>query len=352
MTDYEKIYQFENLYKSYKAASRCKRCKTEVIDFEINLAENLWSLSEELEHKTYMPGGYHKFIIHDPKTREIQALSFRDRVVQHCLCDNVLSPYFEKRLVYDCAACRVGKGTHFAMDRLSLFLREFYKEHKTDGYFLKIDVRKFFDTIDHSVLKYKLRKIPDRDIKEMLYMIIDSHNKDKNIGLPMGNQTSQWFALYYLDGIDRIIKEKYKIKYYTRYMDDMILLHESKDYLQKCLKEIKEIAENELHISFNEKTQVFPVSEGVDYVGWRFYLTDSGKVIRRLRTSNKKRFKRRMKAFMKQYSTGEKTLEEIKRSLASYRGHLSHGHTWKLAKKVYDGFVLTRHSENKTDSTQ
>lgn len=351
MTEYEKIYRFENLYRAYKAAARCKRTKDEVIQFELNLADNLWSLHDELKNKTYHSQGYRKFMIYDPKKRLIQALSFRDRVVQHSLCDNVLTPYFENRLVFDCAACRKNKGTHFATDRLSEFMRKFYKTHKTDGYFLKCDVRKFFDSIDHSVLKYLLRKYPDKDILRFLYQIIDGYNADTGKGLPMGNQSSQWFALYYLDAIDRVIKEKYKIKYYTRYMDDLILLHESKEYLQCCLAELTDIAENKLKISFNEKTQIFPVSEGVDYLGWRFYLTENGKVIRRLRTSNKRRFKRRLKAFSDKYSRDEITLEEIQRSLASYRGHLSHGHTWRLRTKVFNNFVLTKHTQENITGT-
>lgn len=179
-------------------------------------------------------------------------------------------------------------------------------------------------------------------MQAFLYRIIDSFNADTGKGLPMGNQSSQWFALYYLDKIDRIIKEKYKIKYYTRYMDDLILLHESKEHLKACLAEITVIAEKILKLEFNSKTQLFPVSEGVDYLGWRFYLTDTGKVIHRLRTSNKRRFKRRLKAFQEKYRRGEMDFEAIKRSLASYNGHLSHGHTWKLKAKIYGGFVLTK----------
>lgn len=346
MTEYEKIYQFENLYRSYKAAARCKRTKGEVIDFELNLAQNLWKLHEELKSKKYHPSGYYRFMIYDPKKREIQALSFQDRVVQHSLCDNVLKPYFENRLIYDCAACREGKGTHFAMDRLNGFLRSHYRQHGTSGYFLKCDVRKYFESIDHEVLKYCFRRFPDKQVLAFLHQIIDSFNADTGKGLPMGNQSSQWFALYYLDKIDRIIKEKYKIKYYTRYMDDLVLLHKSKEHLRACLTEITEIAEKELKLEFNEKTQIFPVSEGVDYLGWRFYLTDTGKVIRRLRTSNKRRFKRRLKAFQEKYRNGEMELADISRSLASYNGHLSHGHTWKLKENVYGKFVLTKAPKN------
>ena len=342
MTEYEKIYQFENLYRAYKMAARCKRTKREVIEFELNLAENLWKLHDELENRRYQTPPYHRFMIYDPKKREIQALSFRGRVVQHSLCDNVLKPYFEKRLIYDCAACRENKGTHFAMKRLTGFLQAFYKEHGTKGYFLKCDVRKYFDSIDHGVLKYLLRRFPDKEVLTFLYQVIDSFNADTGKGLPMGNQSSQWFALYYLDRIDRIIKEKYKIKYYTRYMDDLILLHEDKEHLKTCLAEIRAFAAEKLKLEFIEKTQIFPVSEGVDYLGWRFYLTDTGKVIRRLRTSNKRRFKRRLKAFQEKYRSGEMDFDAIKRSLASYDGHLQHGHTWKLQAKIYGKFVLTK----------
>ena len=350
MTEYEKIYQFENLYHAYKMAARSKRGKKEVVEFELNLAQNLWALHDELKSGRYHPSPYSRFMIHDPKTREIQALSFRDRVAQHSLCDHVLKPYFENRLIYDCAACRKDKGTHFAMNRLSGFLHSFYREYGTAGYFLKCDVRKYFSSVDHNTLKYLLRRLPDPNTKAFLYEIIDSFNADTGKGLPMGNQSSQWLALFYLDRIDRIIKEKYKIKYYTRYMDDLVLLHEDKAYLQTCLAEITEVAARELKLEFNERTQIFPVSQGVDYLGWRFYLTDSGKVIRRLRTSNKRRFKRRLKAFQRKYGSGEMELERIKQSIASYNGHLQHGHTWKLKKKIYSGFVLTKKVKKQVDT--
>lgn len=342
MSEYEKIYQFENLYRAYRLAAKHKHAKAEVVEFELDLARNLWELHDELEARAFQMPRYHKFMIYDPKRREIQALPFRGRVVQHSLCDNVLRPYFESRLIYDCAACRAGKGTHFAMDRLSGFLRDFYKKHSTQGWFLKCDVRKYFESIDHDTLKYLLRRFPDAEMRGFLYQIIDSYNGDVGRGLPMGNQSSQWFALYYLDGVDRIVKEKYRVHYYTRYMDDLVLVHEDKRHLQACLAEIRRYAAERLKLEFNEKTQIFPISQGVDYLGWHFYLTDTGKVVRRLRTSNKRRFKRRLRAFKAKYRTGELEADAIWRSIASYRGHLKHGHTWKLQSKLLGGFVLTR----------
>ena len=313
-----------------------------MIRFELKLSENLWKLHDELGKPAYRPAPYYHFTIYDPKTREIQALRFPDRVVQRSLCDNVLRPWFENHLVYDCAACRTGKGTHFAMRRLNGFLSAFYREHGTTGYVLKCDIRKYFDSVDHEVLKGKLRKFPDREVRQYLYQIVDSYNADTGKGLPMGNQSSQWFALYYLDRLGRIIKEKYRIQYYTRYMDDLVLLHPDKEVLKACLSELREVAAKELKLEFNQKTQIFPLSQGVDYVGWHFYLTDTGKVIRKLRTSSKKRFKRRLRYFQRKYAEGNIEPEAIQRSLASYNGHLSHGHTWKLSDKLYRRFILVR----------
>ena len=343
---FDAMLDFQNMYQAYRRAAAGKRDKREVIEFELDLSRNLWEIIHQMENKTYRVGGYHQFMIYDPKKRRIEALSFRDRVVQHCLCDNILKPYFENRLIYDNAACREGKGTDFARDRLTFFLREHYKKHKAKGYILKFDIRHYFESIDHEILKGMLRNIPDKNVLGLLYHIIRSHEGStdpetgRKMGLPLGNQTSQWFALYYLDPIDRLIKEKMRVKHYVRYMDDGILVHESKEYLNEVLRQMKEKAK-ELHVEFNQKTQIVPISEGVDFLGFRFYLTDTGKVIRRLRTSNKRRWKRRLKKYREEYRVGEKSFEEIKRSIVSYNGHLIHGHTWKLRKKVMGSFVLT-----------
>lgn len=347
MESFEKIYDFTNLYTSYRLAAKCKRTKSDVIRFELNIANELCSLREDLRNGRYTLSGYYHFKIRDPKERDIQALYFRDRVMQHSLCDNVLRPYFENRLIYDCAACRQGKGTQFAVDRLTKFMRQFYARCGTKGYILKCDIRKYFDNIDHDVLKKRLVKFPDPDVRKLLYDIIDSYNCSTGKGLPLGNQTSQWFALYYLDPLDRRIKEKWCIKFYTRYMDDMILIHEDKEYLKQVLEDIRVYVKDVLKLEFNEKTQLFPISEGVDYVGWHFYLTDTGKVIRRLRTSNKRRFKRRLRSFARKYKQNELSYADIKRSIASYNGHLRHGHTYRLRQRVFDGFVLTHDNTGK-----
>ena len=341
--DYAGIFCFQNLYNAHMSARKSKRHKKDVILFETDLAGNLWRINDMMINKTYRITDYNRFTIYEPKKREIQALTYADRVIQNCLCANYLTPFMEKRLIYDNCACRKGKGTDFGRDRLAGFMREHYKYSGNKGYLLKADIKGFFANIDHRVLKRKLNKvITNPDVMDLLEMIIDSYNPDIGKGLPMGNQTSQLFALYYLDPLDRLVKEKLKIKHYTRYMDDCVLIHPDKDYLKHCLREMTRLVEEDLELEFNQKTQIFPIGEGVDYLGFRFYLTDTGKVIRKLRQSSKVRFKKRLKFIQKGYYTGTMELDDIKRTLASYNGHLAHGNTWGLKKSVYGKFVLKR----------
>ena len=294
------------------------------------------------KYREAYPNYIYSFAIYDPKYRMIHALHYRDRVVQHCLCDEVLAPILDKKLIYDNSACRIGKGTHFAIGRVSKFLHDFYKKNGANGYFLKCDIRKFFDNIDHLVLKQKLSKvIEDERVLTLLYQIIDRFEVMPGKGLPLGNQTSQWFAIFYLDGFYRLIKEKLRIKYYSRYMDDCVLIYQDKKYLCYCLEQMKQCAK-ELKIDFNEKTEIFPLKNGVDYLGWHIYLTESGKVICKVKQQTKYKYKRKLKYFQRAYADGNIELEEINQVLSSYRAHLAYGHTYKLQKKILGDFVLRR----------
>lgn len=176
---YEEMASYENLYRAWKLARRGKSADHEVQKFALEASARLWKLHDSLEKRQYQPMGYYHFTVYEPKKREIYAPYFEDRVVQHSLCDNVLRPWMEARLIYDCAACRIGKGTHFAMDRLSGFLREFYREHGIKGYVLKCDIRKYFDNVDHDILKKRLSKFPDKEVLHLLHQfIISKHDFD------------------------------------------------------------------------------------------------------------------------------------------------------------------------------
>lgn len=341
MGNFCQIYDFQNLYKAHVAARRGKRNTREVIEFEMSLGQNIAMLSDELRRGTYTVQGYYEFAVYDPKRRQIHALHYRDRVVQHCLCDEILAPALDRKLIYDNAACRVGKGTHFALHRLNGFLVEYFKSNGSNGYFLKCDIRKFFDNIDHAVLKKKLRMIfSEKQTVKLLCQIVDSYARTPGKGLPLGNQTSQWFALFYLDGFDRLVKEKLGIKYYTRYMDDCILIHPEKEYLKKCLNTLESYVKEEIGLSFNEKTVISPLQNGVTYLGWHFYLTDSGKIVRRLAQGPKKRFKRKLKRLEALCKEEKISFSDAHKVAESYRSYVSYGHTYGLQKRIIPDLEL------------
>jgi RNA-directed DNA polymerase len=259
------ICNFENLREAYRLAHRSKSECPEVIEFDRDILGNLLILKRQLINKEWDKiFEYYRFEITVPKKRIVDALTFRGRIVQHVLCDNILKPWFEKRLVKENCACREDKGTQYAANLVKQGMVKFLKNHD-DGYCLKMDVKSYFPSIDRKTLKEMLKDFPYEDIKEFLFWIID-HCPESN-GLPIGNQTSQWMALYYLNKIDRIIKEKYRIKYYARYMDDLIIIHEDKKYLEKLLSELTIFANDKLKLTFNDKTQIFPLHKGISFLG-------------------------------------------------------------------------------------
>lgn len=330
MTDFENIISFENLYKAHRRARLGKRHKKEVVLFEANLSENLWAIHYDLKYGKYRVEGYHSFTIYDPKEREIQAITYRDRVVQHSLCDNYLIPLLDKHLIYDNAACRKNKGTSFAIKRWRKFMCKHYHLYGKTGYFVKADVSKYFPSIDHTILKNKLRGIiDDKRIFELLCVIIDSYNFDANVGLPMGNQTSQCFALFYLDSIDRYIKEKMRIKYYVRYMDDMLLIVLDKQTAKNILFLIYHMLE-EHNLKLNIKSQIIPVKNGVTFLGWRFLFNDKGRIVQVVKNKSKERILKRVETM--HYPIGKCINPML--SLSSYKGYLKKGNCYKFYSKI------------------
>jgi hypothetical protein len=254
----------------------------------------------------------------------IEAPTYRDRVVMMCFSLNCVIPRLEKRLIYDNAACRQFKGTHFGMKRIAEFLREEYRKGNNNNfYYLKCDISKYFASIDHTILRTKLAKcgfLPE----EMWFIekLLKEQPSFVNVGLPLGNQTSQWFALLYLDRIDRLVKEELRIRGYVRYMDDFILLGRDKKYLQHCLQRINDVCENDLHLKMNRKTQIGKVANGIDFLGFRHILTETGKVQKKLRASARVRLKRYLKALDKLESDGSVDSEYIFARKSSYYGHI------------------------------
>lgn len=324
----DEIFTFENLYDAYKNCRKSKQHKGEVIRFESNLAINLNILIKELTTKKYKLGKYKKFYIYEPKQRLIEALPFKDRVVIRCFCDVCLKSKIDKRLIYDNCACRKEKGTTFAIKRLHKFLRtEYFKNQNNKIYFLKCDIRKYFPSINHDILLRMLEKINFSDDEMwIIRKIIKEQPDNATRGLPLGNQSSQWFALFYLNKLDHFIKEQLKIKYYVRYMDDMILIHRDKGYLVKCKQEIESFCQQFLDLKLNEKTQIGELKNGIDFLGYRHILSNTGKIIVKLRASSKQRMKKHIKTLNKLYNKGIVDEEYIFQRKNAFYNHIKITH--------------------------
>jgi retron-type reverse transcriptase len=324
---WERLVSWENLIEAAFKAGRGKRFRPDVAAFNARIEEELFRLRDKLTSGAYRPGPYRTFRVRDGKERIISAAPYRDRVVHHALC-NVIEPIWEQRFIHDSYACRPGKGTHAAADR--------YQEFSRRGRFvLQCDISKYFPSIDHEILMGEIhRVVADRDVLRLVGCILGTHGDAGLLwpagkGLPLGNQTSQFFGNVYLDRFDHWIKEDRHRRFYLRYVDDFVIVGDSAIELQKLLKEIREYLVTLGLAIHPRKCRVFPVSEGCDFVGYRIWPTH-----RRLRRHSGYRFRRRFRAMRKAMARGAITAEEIRPHVMSWIGHARHADTWRLRQSI------------------
>ncbi|MEB3826032.1 RNA-directed DNA polymerase [Phormidium sp. CCY1219] len=276
---FPQIVDYANLIKAARNAARGKRFRENVLRFNYNLEAELETLQLELYSKSYLPGPYQTFEILEPKRRMISAAPYRDRVVHHAVC-NIIAPIFERSFIGDSYANRLGYGTHRALQRFTKFAR-------SNPYILQCDIRKYFPSIDHAILKEQLRrKIKCRDTLWLLDTIIDGSNEQETIilhfpgddllaplqrrrGLPIGNLTSQFFANVYLNGFDHFIKEELKVKKYLRYVDDFALFSRDRSFLADARIGLESYLAT-LRLKIHPiKSQLFETRKGANFVGFR-----------------------------------------------------------------------------------
>ena len=320
------ICNFSNLLEAYRKAHASKRNDKRVIEFDKHYIQNLHKILEYLKQKDWSKCfRYYRFVIREPKVRVVDALEFEGRIVQHVLCDKVLAPLLDKRLIKENCACRKSKGTMYASNILKQNLIHFLKRNKT-GYCLKMDIRKYFPHIDRTTLKHMIEPYFDEEMKEFVFWIID--NCPEENGLPIGNQTSQWFALFYLNKVDRIIKEKYQCKYYVRYMDDLIVIHKDKEYLKTLLNDLTFFINKELKLEFNEKTQITPLHRGVSFLGWKYTYNENHKIYKKIDSSKKKYRNKTLKRLNKEYVQGLINNNDFNDRMRSYISYMKLGDTY------------------------
>lgn len=325
------ICSFENLYMAYKKAKAGKKFNGSTARFEMMSLEGVHLLKEQLENQTYKMAPYNEFKIYEPKERVIQSCSFKDKVVQHCLCDNVLHPVLSKQFIECNYAGQIGKGTLFGMDKLREHMESHYYYHGIDGWILKCDITKFFYQIDHEILKDIVDyHFPDEYLKWLNHLFIDS---TEGKGLPLGNQVAQVYALLLLDCMDHMITEELGIRCYGRYMDDFYLIHSDKEYLKNCLNVIAEMVSS-LGLSLNGKTQIVPFKKGLRFLGFHHYMTKDGKYIRKISGENKRRIKKKLRRWARAVKAGKMTQEKFYQKYSSWKNHALHGNCVKLCKSM------------------
>ena len=292
-----------------------------------NLKLGYGGTKEEMQRLLDDASKYHYFKVYEPKERQIMALPFYDRVVQHAI-NNVLEPIFDKRFISQSYACRKGKGMHAASDTLKEWLYEWNKYHPDQPlYAIKADIHHYFQSIDHAVLKTEIRKvIKDAGVLALLDRIIDHNgNMPDGVGIPVGNLTSQLFANIYLDALDQFIKHELGVEAYIRYMDDFVILSPDKEQLRSWLARIEQFLREELKLEFNPKTTILAAKNGIDFVGYKHRATH-----RKVRKDSIKRIKRTIK----KCESGKITKEQLQKSIQSWTGHAGHADSYNLRKKI------------------
>ncbi len=327
---YPQITEFSNLLTALHKAMLGHKQKPAEIRFFFNLETELFKLQEELLNHSYQPRPYHIFYIREPKLRQICAAPIRDRVVHHAIC-NIVGEIWNKSLIDDTFACRVGKGTHSAVARAQHFSRRF-------KYFLQCDIRHYFETLNHKVLKKLIRrKIKDQELLDLLDLIIDQHliGSEEGKGVPIGNLTSQYFANLFLGKLDRFVKETLSVKGYLRYMDDFVLFADSKEVLREWQLAVNEFVRDELGLQLKENSIVAPCEKGFSFLGFRVFPNNL-----RLCGIKWRKFRLKIRLRQKDFLAGNINEKELADSVQSMIAHICKADTLAVRQKFFANSLL------------
>ncbi len=322
--NYESIISLENLFLAWQEFIVGKRKKRDVQQFSLSLTDNLVQLNAELTARSYKHGGYKAFNISDPKPRNIHKATVRDRVLHHAIYRQ-LYPFFDRTFIADSFSCRLGKGVHKALGRFESFALQVSRNNTRTAWILKMDVRRFFASIDHEILLGILAAhIPDQDILWLLGQIIESFSSKPDTGLPLGNLTSQLFCNVYLNEFDQFVKHKLKGKYYIRYADDLVLFSDDREWLLGRVSLVSDFLEQRLCLSLHpDKLCLKSLSSGMDFLGWVNFPHH-----RVLRTTTQRRAMKRVQA----HPTDD--------TVQSYLGLSVHGNAFDFKQRILNWYGL------------
>ena len=340
--NFEWVFSVNHLYQSYRLCRKGVSWKSSVQKYITQAPLNIYQTYERLMNGEFRTQGFYEFnIMERGKRRHIKSVTINERVVQRCLCDHALVPVLERTFIHDNGASRKDKGYSFAIRRLTQHLREHYRKYGNEGYVLLFDFSKFFDRVSHRLVKEILRKqFSDEKLIKLTEHFIDAFG---DIGMGLGSQISQTLALASANRLDHYIKEVCRIRGYGRYMDDGYLIHQNKKHLQKCLEHIREICK-ELEITLNEKkTQIIKLSHGFTWLKVRFFLTSTGKVVRKIYRKSVTKMRQKLKIFAQMV---DEEMIEYKDVYASWQSWKSYAntfnayHTIRNMAKLYDNLFI------------
>jgi hypothetical protein len=346
--DFSRIVDPNNLYAAFKKSKREVSWKESVQRYEMNLLSNIAETINKLKTGENISHGFVEFnLMERGRLRHIKSVHISERVVQKCLCDQALVPILSRTLIYDNGASLKNKGLHFAVRRLVMHLTEYYREHGTNnGYCLSVDFSKYFDNIPHDILFREFRKhIKDPHILKLLHDFITPFGNGVSLGL--GSQVSQISALFHASPIDHHCKEKRRIRYYGRYMDDLYLIYPSKKYLLDCLDDIKRLCAS-LGITVNmKKTKITKLKDGVRFLKGIYTLKENGKIVRRADPQSRKRMRRKLRKFKGLLDRGNMTPWDVYTAYQSWRGNYRKRfdafHTIRRMDALYMALFINNH---------
>lgn len=308
--------------------------KDSVAHYILNLTEETIKLEDQLRDGTYRSRPLRPFTVNsNGKIRTVMGVSFRDRVYQRSLNDNAIYPQMTKSFIYDNGACQKRKGTDFSRNRLVCFLQRFYRKHGLDGYVLQCDIKGYYPNMRHDVVESVFSDHLEPEVASMANRILCEQYPGE-VGFLPGSQMIQIAGISVLNDLDHFIKERLRVKYYLRYMDDFILIHEDKEFLERCKTEIADqlaLIGFELHL---KKTRIYPITEGIKFLGFIFRLTNTGKVVKTVLPKNVKLYRKKLRRLVNLSKKGKFPREKVDECYRSWKAHASYGDSYKLLKRM------------------
>jgi len=327
---YEEIISLKNLFTAWSEFKINKNKREDVASFALNAEEHIFNLAENLLRGEYYHGKYDFFKLNDPKPRNIHKASVRDRVLHHAIV-RILSPVFGNTFIFDSYSSRKEKGTHKAVERFKKFAWKLSRNNTRTVWILKCDIKKYFDSINHKILlKIVNDKIKEEKLLKLLDNIINSFEKSENKGIPLGNLTSQLFSNVYLNEFDQFIKRRVRLKYYIRYADDFVIIHNDREYLERTIPNIEKFLKNCLNLELNKnKVSIQKWHKGVDFLG---YIIFPYFII--LRNKTRKRILRNIKIAKEKYLNKDIDFKELEAIVNSYAGVLKHCRSREIKNEI------------------